>query len=118
MNLTKRTTTSIFMTPTLGINLSTLNSHGYINSYGIDGLRFEQYQDAIYLLFKPTNWFKFTEFVEKEYLRTSNLIDDYDYENGHVVLVYKLNPLYCIFFTHSRNLLVSNLGVFLYVPVP
>ena len=93
MNLNKRTINSIFMTPTLGINLSVLNSHGYINSYGIDGLRFEQYQNAVYLLFKPTDYTRFTAFVEQEYDR-GVIIDDYDYDYGHVVLVYQLDPEY------------------------
>jgi len=94
MTLNKRTITSIFMIPTLGINLNILKNHGYINGYSLDGLRFEQYEDAVYLLFKPPNWVNFTTFVEEEGIRTSFLIDDYDYDDGHVVLVYKLNPLY------------------------
>jgi len=89
----KKTTTSIFMTPTLGIPLTVLKEHNYINSYSIDGLRFEQYQDAVYILFKPTNWNNFTAFVEKEYEK-GVICDDYDYEEGHVVLVYTLNPAY------------------------
>lgn len=93
MNLSKRTTNSIFMTPTLGIDLDILNRNGYINSYGVDGMRFEQYEDAVYLLFKPTNFIAFTSFVEREYTR-GIIIDDYDYEEGHVVLVYQLSPAY------------------------
>ena len=33
---------------------------------------------------------RFREFLEKEYETNHSLIDDYDYEDGFVVLVYKL----------------------------
>jgi hypothetical protein len=91
------------MVPTLGISLDTLNNHGYINGFDKDGLRFEQYEDVVYLLFKPTDWSSFTEFVESEYTRTPSIIDDYDYEEGHVVLVYKLNSLHFADFNLVRQ---------------
>ena len=50
-----------------------------------------QYEDCIYLLFKPTNLDKFKVFLDEEYERTKSIIDDYDYEDGYVVVVYMLN---------------------------
>jgi hypothetical protein len=46
----------------------------------------------VYLLFQPKDLDKFRQFLEDEYERTKNIIDEYDYEGGYVVVVYKLNP--------------------------
>ena len=48
----------------------------------------------MYLLFKPENLIEFKQFLDDEYDRTKNIIDDYDYGGGFVVVVYKLNPKY------------------------
>lgn len=87
----KRTITSIFMVPTLGINKELLKDNGFINGYSRDGNREIQYEGSIYLLFKPKDLDKFREFLDGEYERTKTVIDDYDYENGFVVVVYELN---------------------------
>ena len=50
------------------------------------------YENCVYLLFKPSNLDKFREFLDGEYERTKSVIDDYDYEDGYIVVVYKLNP--------------------------
>jgi hypothetical protein len=34
----------------------------------------------------------FRDFIDSEYERTSNIVEDYDYEGGYVVIVYKLDP--------------------------
>lgn len=87
----KKTITSIFIVPTLKISKESLKENGYLNGYLVDVSRDVQYEDAVYLLFKPTNLDKFREFLDSEYERTKNIIDDYDCENGFVVLVYKLD---------------------------
>jgi hypothetical protein len=87
----KRTVTTIFIVPTLKINRDELNSNGYVNGYMSDVRRDVQYKDAVYLLFKPDNLDRFREFLDDETERTKQLIDDYDYEDGFVVLVYKLD---------------------------
>jgi len=87
-----KTITSIFMVPTLGIKLSKLKENGYINGFSIDGMTADNYEDAIYLLFKPLNIHKFRNFVEKQYEMCDFIIDDYDYPEGYVVLVYSLDP--------------------------
>jgi hypothetical protein len=87
----KRTVTTIFIVPTLKINRDDLNSNGYVNGYMSDVRRDVQYKDAVYLLFKPDNLDRFREFLDDETERTKQLIDDYDYEDGFVVLVYKLD---------------------------
>jgi hypothetical protein len=87
----KKTITSIFMVPTLKIDKNQLKLNDFINAYLSDLRRDVQYKDAVYLLFKPNNLNIFREFLDKEYERTKDVIDDYDYEDGFVVIVYKLN---------------------------
>jgi hypothetical protein len=88
----KKTITSIFMVPTLKIDREELRNNGFINGYSMDKRRDAHYDECIYLLFKPKDLDKFRIFLDKEYERTKSVIDDYDYEDGYVVVVYKLNP--------------------------
>jgi hypothetical protein len=87
----KRTITTIFIVPTLMIDRIKLKENGFINGYAKDGQRDVQYENAAYLLFRPENIDKFKVFLDDEYERTKSIIDDYDYEDGFVVLVYQLN---------------------------
>ena len=88
----KKTVTSIFMVPTLKIDREDLKKNNFLNAYVKDEGKDLQYENAVYLLFKPTNLDVFRSFLDDEYARSESVIDDYDYENGHVVVVYKLNP--------------------------
>ena len=90
----KKTVTSIFIVPTLKLKKEYLNNNNFINGYIADLRKDIQYDDALYLLFKPENLDRFREFVEDEYEHNHMLIDDYDYEDGFVVLVYKINKKY------------------------
>lgn len=94
MELNKYTISTIFFVPTLNFPKDVLKDNEFINAYSKDEEREkeQQYENVIYLLFKPKNLDKFREFVDSEYER--GLVDDYDYENGYVVLVYHLNILY------------------------
>jgi hypothetical protein len=88
----KHTITSIFIVPTLSIGKEKLIDNGFINGYIKDGNRDIQYENAVYLLFKPNNLDKFRDFLDSEYEKTKSIIDDYDYEDGFVVVVYEINP--------------------------
>jgi len=90
----EKTITSIFMIPTLKITKENLKDNGFINGYTKDGGRDIQYENSVYVLFKPENLDKFREFLDKEYERTKAVIEDYDYEDGYVVVVYQLNDKY------------------------
>jgi hypothetical protein len=79
------------MVPTLKIPKDALRENGFINGYIKDGSREVQYDGCIYLLFQPKDLDKFREFLDSEYERTKDLIDDYDYEDGYVVVVYQLD---------------------------
>ena len=87
----KKNITSIFMVPTLRVPKDALRSNGFINGYIKDEKMQHDYKDSIYLLFKPDNLDKFREFLDGEYERTKSIIEDYDYEDGFVVVVYQLN---------------------------
>jgi len=86
----KKTITSIFMVPTLQIPKDELKNNGFINGYNKDATADVEYDNAVYLLFKPTSLDKFRLFLENEHERTKSLIDDYDYKK-YVVLVYQLD---------------------------
>ena len=90
MNI-KKNITSIFILPTLKFPKDVLKDNGFINGYIEDDRKDEQYKNAVYILFKPTDLDKFREFLDSEYERTKNIIEDYDYEDGFVVVVYQLN---------------------------
>ena len=87
----KKTITSIFIVPTLSIGKERLLDNGYINGYIKDNRKEVQYENSIYLLFRPENLDKFKDFLDDEYERTKSIVDDYDYEDGFVVVVYVLN---------------------------
>jgi hypothetical protein len=88
----KHTITSIFIVPTLSIGKDKLLDNGFVNGYIKDNKRDIQYENAVYLLFKPEDLDKFRNFLDGEYEKTKSIIDDYDYEDGYVVLVYEINP--------------------------
>lgn len=103
----KKTVTSIFMVPTFNINRERLKKNGFINGYTKDERRDVQYDGCIYLLFKPQDLHVFREFLDDEYERTKAVIDDYDYENGYVVVVYQLDKKFKKDFSLVREGLYS-----------
>jgi len=87
----KKNITSIFMVPTIKAPKDALRSNGFINGYIKDETGENDYEGCVYLLFQPQNIDKFREFLDGEYERTKDVIEDYDYDGGYVVVVYKLN---------------------------
>ena len=90
----KKNITSIFMVPTLKVPKDALRGNGFINAYVKDDRREDAYKESVYLLFKPVDLDKFREFLDSEYERTKAVIEDYDYEDGFVVVVYQLDNKY------------------------
>jgi hypothetical protein len=88
----KKTITTIFIVPTLGIDRERLRDNGFINAFIKDGAKDVQYENSVYLLFNPKHPDKFKLFLDDEYERTKSVLDDYDYEDGFIVVVYQLNP--------------------------
>lgn len=87
----KNTCTTIFMVPTIKTPKDSLINNGFINAYLEDEMSDNKYKDCIYVLFKPDDINLFKEFLDNEYERTKEIIEDYDYEGGFVVIVYSLN---------------------------
>jgi len=86
-----KTITSIFIVPTLQIDRLKLNVNGFINAYIKDKNNELDYEDCVFLLFKPESLERFKDFLEDEYERTKAIVEDYDYEGGFVVVVYRLD---------------------------
>lgn len=87
----KNTCTTIFMVPTLKNPKDSLKNNGFINAYIEDEMSDSEYKDCIYVLFKPDDVDLFKDFLDNEYERTKQIVEDYDYKGGFVVVVYKLN---------------------------
>jgi len=88
----KRTITSIFIMPTLGINRDKLTEHGFINAYS-KMIGDVDHENCIFILFKPSNPEKFQQFIDSEYERTDILISD-SHIKDYVILTYHLNVKY------------------------
>lgn len=89
---TTKTITTIFIVPIFSIGKEKLTNNGFVNGFIKDSRRDVQYKDSIYLLFKPEDLDKFKVFLDSEYEKTKSIIDDYDYEEGYVVVVYQISP--------------------------
>jgi len=87
----KNTCTTIFMVPTLKVPKDSLRKNGFINAYLKDDMSDDEYKDCIYVLFRPDDIDLFKDFLDSEYDRTKQIVEDYDYEGGFVIVVYKLN---------------------------
>ena len=88
----KKTITSIFIVPTVGISREQREKNNYLNGYIKDKIKDMEYgEDSVFLLFRPKDIDKFREFLDEEYARTKSIIDDYDHKGGFVVVVYKLD---------------------------
>jgi hypothetical protein len=87
----KNTFTTIFMVPTIKTPKDSLRNNGFINAYLKDNISDTNYKDCIYILFKPKNIDLFKDFLDSEYERTKQIVEDYDYEGGFVVVVYSLD---------------------------
>jgi hypothetical protein len=87
-----KTITTIFIVPIFSIDKEKLKTNGFVNGFIKDSRRDVQYKDSVYLLFKPEDLDKFKVFLDSEYERTKSIVDDYDYEEGYVVVVYQINP--------------------------
>lgn len=92
--LNNYTNTSTFLLRGLGTNTEDLKKLGFINAYIDDANHEPHYEEAIYLLFKPEDIEEFQFFIMKEQEREAEIIEDYDYEGGYIVMVYKFPEKY------------------------
>lgn len=86
---------TIFLLYPLGIERKKITQLGFIQAYLADAEKDVEYQSPVFLLFKPDSPTIFQAFVDSEYERlnkvtgTVDIIEDYDYVDGYVVLVYQ-----------------------------
>lgn len=89
MNIGKLTNTTLFLVPVLGLDVDNMQSrYGFINGYLEDNEQQTSSPYPVFLLFRPDDLIEFQKFVEQEYRRTGDLLLDYDYDGGFVVLLY------------------------------
>lgn len=86
------TKTSYYLLPMIGINFKLFCDYGFIDAYLGDGLR-SYPSKAMYLLFAPEYTEEFAEFCERV-REHENFIDDYDVDDEHVMIVFKIPKKY------------------------
>jgi hypothetical protein len=84
-----KTITTIFCVPLLGIGRGLLKQNGFIDAYVDDKITNPNFDDAIYLLFRPEYPSRFRKFLNHEYLRSKLILDDYDIKDGFCIVVYR-----------------------------
>lgn len=84
-----RSITALFLIRPLGLNSDDVDRHRFINAYIADLNQDHQYENCVYLLFKPSDMDLFMDFLERE-RGLRNVVEDYDYPGGYVVVVYML----------------------------
>lgn len=85
--LRKFTSTSLFIAPLLGKKIVPLDE--FVNAYIKDEVRGIDYNRGIYVLFKVSEKDKFEHFLESERTRGAKIIEEYDYPNNHIMVVYQ-----------------------------
>jgi hypothetical protein len=89
-DLFKMNCSTIFLLHPLGLSRTKMDRTGFLNCYLRDPEHPYEGMQVLYLLFKPGVKFKY--FVDTEKERTKLFIDEYDLEDGFVVLVYEFPP--------------------------
>lgn len=92
----KMTISNIFIQPIFKIGRENIVKNGLINTFFFNNERNIVYDDyVLHLLFKPEDQIRFSGFVAEERQRLGGLfLDEYDYEGGYTVLVYKIPDKY------------------------
>lgn len=87
--------TSLFLLPCLQKDADDLvTRYGFINGYLKDDVATHDFENCIYLLFKPSSMEIMQAYIDQEYLKKCGIISDYDHSGGFVVLVYKIPDLF------------------------
>jgi len=90
----KKNCTTIFLLPSIGHTRQELLKYGFLAAY-LDDINHEvHYEEVIYCLFKPEHTGLFQQFLEKEYAKGTRIVEDYAYEGGYIVVVYKIPVIY------------------------
>lgn len=87
----KKNCTTIFLLPSIGHTRQKLLQYGFLSAYLDDITHETHHENAVYVLFKPSKMLEFHKFMENEYRKSSLIMEDYDYEGGYIVVIYKIN---------------------------
>lgn len=87
------TLSTVFLLPGIGHKRRDLLDFGFLNAYLDDVDHDIKYKNGIYLLFKPQYRADINRLINLEQ-QSPHFIEDYDYEGGYTVLVYRFNPKY------------------------
>jgi len=90
----EKTISTIFLVPTLKIGREVLIENGFLNAYIGDSTSNINYEDSLYLLFKPEFPVRFGAYINREHKRTKSIIAEYDKKLGLSVVIYKLSNDY------------------------
>lgn len=83
--------TLFILQPVTGVKWSEQEEEfGMINSYLKDKAREDLTGDLLFVLFKPKDFDYFELFVQEQEGNNSAFLEDYDYADGYVVLVYRI----------------------------
>lgn len=95
---------TLFLVPGLDLQIDNLRKLGFINAYIKDEHREPIFNQELYLLFKPESDTSMFLFIEEEYGNENReLIEDYDYSDGFIVLLYKFPEKYSQEYKHFLN---------------
>jgi hypothetical protein len=107
-SVNKWTYTSLFLVRGLDLNILELKKIGFINAFIDDVAHEPHWENCVYLLFKPEEMDEFNYWHTQEQERSELLVEDYDYEDGYIVLVYKFPEEYLreyqLFFTGDYSM--------------
>jgi len=84
----KISATNLFVVPLLGIRRESLIRLGFVDAFIKDELKELEYDNVVYLLFRPLKWTEFNIFVEEQ-RKLGAIVDEYDYSDGWAVVVFK-----------------------------
>lgn len=93
--LFKHNCSTLFLLYPLGLERRKLIEFGFRSAYISDTGKDTDYENPVFLLFKPEDITMFQAFVDSEYVRvnphteTFDLREDYDQDKGYVVLLYQ-----------------------------
>lgn len=88
----KKTITSMFLVPTLGLDKPLLRQYNYINSYSdMKDKVYEYDPHVVYIVFKPSSKIMFKGFLENLYKYNNSILEDFNLDDDYVVIVFHLN---------------------------
>lgn len=83
-------TSQLFVMEILRIDPMDLIKNRFLGSFFYNDEADVEYKDCLHLLFHPENYEIFYNFIEHEQSRGANILDEFDYEDGYIILVYKI----------------------------